>query len=175
MDHDVASMRIRIISTGGTIAKTYDEADGAMYIRRPIIETIVGELRLPDLTITYDHLLSKDSLDLTDVDRTLIVQAVQQAVRQADAVLILHGTDTLEATGEALHRALADPTVPVVLTGAMKPYEFRNTDAAQNVTEALLACRQMPPGVYVAMHNRVLRFPGVVKDRQGLSFIRKAE
>ncbi len=147
MDHDAATMRIRIISTGGTIAKTYDEADGAMYIGRPIIETIVAELRLPDLAISYDHLLSKDSLDLTDVDRTLIVQAVQQAVHQVDAVLILHGTDTLEATGEALYRALPDSPVPVVLTGAMKPYEFRNTDAAQNVTEALLACRHMPPGV----------------------------
>ena len=175
MDHDAATMRIRIISTGGTIAKTYDEADGAMHMGRPIIETIIAELRLPDLTITYDNLLSKDSLDLTDMDRTMIIQAVQQAVRQADAVVILHGTDTLEVTGEALHRSLADPAVAVVLTGAMRPYEFRNTDAAQNVTEALLACRHRPPGVYVAMHNRVLRFPGVVKDRQGLSFIKKAK
>ena len=74
----------------------------------------------------------------------MIVQAVQQAVRQADAVVILHGTDTLEVTGEALHRTLADPAVAVVLTGAMRPYEFRNTDAAQNVTEALLACRHRP-------------------------------
>ena len=165
-------MHIRIISTGGTIAKTYDEADGSMRIRRPIIETIVGGLRLPDLEITYHNLLSKDSLDLTDADRALIVQTARQAISQADAVLILHGTDTLEVTGEWLFREMPDPPVAVVLTGAMRPFEFRDTDAAQNVTEALLACRLMEPGIYAAMHNRVLRFPGVVKDRKDLSFIR---
>ena len=55
--------------------------------------------------------------------------------------------------------------MPIVLTGAMRPYVMRNTDALQNLTEALLAVQILPPGVYVAMHNRVLRFPGVRKDR----------
>ena len=54
----------------------------------------------------------------------------------------------------------------------MRPYEFRDTDAAQNVIEALLASRLLDPGVYVAMHNRVLQFPGVVKDREALTFVR---
>ncbi len=143
-----------------------------MRIRRPIIETIVGGLRLPDLEIVYENILSKDSLDLTDADRALIVQTARQAMSQADAVLILHGTDTLELTGEWLFRKMPDPSVAVVLTGAMRPFEFRDTDAIQNVTEALLACRLMEPGIYAAMHNRVLRFPGVVKDRKGLSFIK---
>jgi L-asparaginase len=54
----------------------------------------------------------------------------------------------------------------------MRPYEFRDTDAVQNVTESILAARLLKPGVYVVMHNRVLRFPGVTKDRQALSFVR---
>ena len=155
------------------------QADAATQQTEPSLRVLLTEMiqkGASDLHLTVGQRAKvRIDGDLTDVDRSLIVQAVQQAVRQADAVLILHGTDTLEVTGEALHRALADLTVTVVLTGAMRPYEFRNTDAAQNVTEALLACRQMPPGVYVAMHNRVLRFPGVVKDRPGLSFIKNAE
>jgi len=59
-----------------------------------------------------------------------------------------------------------------VLTGAMRPYEMRSTDASQNLTEALLAVQLLPPGVYVAMHDQVLQFPGVVKDRQLGTFTR---
>ncbi len=62
--------------------------------------------------------------------------------------------------------------IPVILTGAMRPYEFRDTDAMQNVIEALLASRLLDAGVYVAMHNRVLKFPGVIKDREALTFVR---
>ena len=75
-------------------------------------------------------------------------------------------------TGEHLFRECADLEIPVVLTGAMRPYEFRDTDAMQNVTEALLAARLLDRGVHVAMHNRVLSFPGVIKDRQSLTFVR---
>jgi L-asparaginase len=110
---------------------------------------------------------------MTEEDRRIIARAVADALPDSDALVILHGTDTLEQTGELLCRELADLDKPVILTGAMRPYEFRDTDAAQNVTEALLAARLLEGGVYVAMHNRVLRFPGVTKDRQALSFIRK--
>ena len=167
-------MKVLLITTGGTIAKTYDELAGALRNERPLVETILGRLRLPDLLITHEPILNKDSLDLTDSDRELILRTVQRAVGVADAVVVAHGTDTLEVTGEMLRRELPDLRVPVILTGAMRPYEFRDTDATQNVTEALLACRLIEPGVYVAMHNRVLRFPGVKKDRKTGSFVKTA-
>ena len=85
-------------------------------------------------------------------------------------MIVLHGTDTLSATGDLLHEKLVGLEVPVVLTGAMRPYEFRDSDALQNVTEALLAARLLTAGVYVVMHNRVLEFPGVYKDRRTLTF-----
>lgn len=165
-------MRITTITTGGTIAKTYNEWDGSLRNDRPIVESLLASLRLPDLTIRYEHILNKDSLDLTDEDRRRIVEAVRRAATQADGIIIIHGTDTLAVTGDLLHREIPGVAIPVVLTGAMRPYEFRDTDAAQNVTEALLACRLLPPGVYVAMHNRVLRFPGVRKDRSTLTFVK---
>lgn len=166
--------RVKIILTGGTIAKTYNEADGSMRVSHRVIDRILAELRLPDLEISFHDLLSKDSLHLTDSDRELIVGAVRIAVADSDAVVVLHGTDTLEITGEKLHAEIPAPRVPVILTGAMRPYEFRDTDAVQNVTESLLACRLSPPGIYVAMHNRVLQFPGVRKDRAKLNFIKHA-
>jgi L-asparaginase len=55
----------------------------------------------------------------------------------------------------------------------MRPYVMRNTDATQNLIEALLAVQVLPPGVYVAMHNRVLQFPGVVKDKDRGVFVRQ--
>ena len=61
--------------------------------------------------------------------------------------------------------------MPIVITGAMRPYVMRNTDATQNLTEALLAVQIVVPGVYVAMHNKVLKFPGVRKDRERGTFV----
>jgi L-asparaginase len=165
-------MNITVITTGGTIAKTFNEFDGSLRNDRPVIEGIIAALRLPDITTRFVHVLNKDSLDMTDADRRLILSAVRAAAGESDAVVIIHGTDTLSVTGELLCRDL-DAQVPVVLTGAMRPYEFRDSDALQNVTEAMLACRLASPGVYVAMHNRLLRFPGVVKDRATLTFIKR--
>jgi len=167
-------VNVNVITTGGTIAKTYDEAQGALRNDRPIIESILAGLRLPDLNIVYQHILSKDSLDLTDADRRLIVDTVRQTARHVDAIVIAHGTDTLEVTGELLVHQLSDVAIPIILTGAMRPYEFRNSDAAQNITEALLACRLLTGGVYAVMHNRILAFPGVVKDRQARSFVKRS-
>lgn len=163
-------MRVTVLTTGGTIEKTYNERDGSLRNYHTIPPKMLATLRLPDLEVTYEQVVFKDSLEMTDEDRECILQATQQALLRPDAVVILHGTDTLVHTGELLHRELRDLSVPVILTGAMRPYEFRDTDALQNVTEALLAARLVSPGVYVVMHNRVLRFPGVTKDREKLTF-----
>jgi len=89
-------------------------------------------------------------------------------------VVVVHGTDRLAATGERVVEMWGRPAAPVVLTGAMRPYELRNTDALQNLTEALLAAQLLAPGVYVVMHAQVLAFPGVVKDPALGSFIKPA-
>jgi len=163
-------MRVTILTTGGTIEKTYNERDGSLRNYHTILLKMLATLRLPDLEVTYDQVVLKDSLEMTKDDRVRILQATQQALACSDAVMILHGTDTLVQTGELLHRELRDLFVPVILTGAMRPYEFRDTDALQNVIEALLAARLVSPGVYAVMHNRVLRFPGVRKDAERLTF-----
>ncbi len=169
-------MRVSILTTGGTIEKTYNELEGSLRNDRSVVDEILASLRLPDLLIRTVNVMYKDSLDMTDEDRLKILAAVKTELARSDAVIVLHGTDTLSVTGELLHKELGDGlTKPVILTGAMRPYEFKDSDTLQNVTEALLAARLVEPGVYVVMHNRVLRFPGVVKDRQALTFRRVEE
>ena len=89
------------------------------------------------------------------------------------SVVVVHGTDRLARTGERICEvAGGEPPCPIVLTGAMQPYALRTTDSIQNLTEALLAVQLVPKGVYVAMHNKVLAFPGVVKDIEAGTFRR---
>ena len=165
-------MKLTILTTGGTIDKTYDEFQGSLRNEYTVIDVILDGLRTPDLEINNLEVMHKDSLEMTEEDREIIARAVCDAAPTADAIVILHGTDTLSDTGELLFQQCSDLGIPIILTGAMRPYEFRDTDATQNVIEALLASRLVEAGVYVAMHNRVLKFPGVVKDREALTFAR---
>lgn len=167
-----STIRIALLTTGGTIEKQYNETDGSLRNVGSILQDVLLHLRLPCATLRHVPVMSKDSLDMTPDDRQVILAAVRDAINRDDAVLVVHGTDTLAQTGDVLHAGLPALDRPVVLTGAMRPYEFRDTDALQNLTEALLACRLVSPGVYVAMHNQVLRFPGVVKDRKRTTFAR---
>jgi L-asparaginase len=165
-------MKLTILTTGGTIDKTYDEFQGNLRNQHTVIDVILDSLRIPDLDIRNVEVMHKDSLDMTAEDREIVARAVCEAAPTADAIVILHGTDTLSDTGELLVQRCSDFELPIILTGAMRPYEFRDTDATQNVIEALLASRMVAAGVYVAMHNRVLKFPGVIKDREALTFVR---
>jgi len=164
-------MRIAILTTGGTIEKTYNESEGTLANVGSVLQYILGSLRHDDLEIRHVPVMSKDSLDIDETDRQTILYAIKAALPQNDAVIIVHGTDTLADTGEYIHAHLGDVAKPIVLTGAIRPYEFRDTDAVQNVTEALFACRLLTPGVWVVMHSRALKFPGVVKDRSMMTFV----
>ncbi len=163
-------MKITLLTTGGTIEKTYNERSGTLKNYHTIVPAMLRGLRLPDLDVTYKQVVLKDSLEMTEDDRQLILVETRKALPLSDGIVVLHGTDTMCKTGELLQRELEGLSIPVILTGAMRPYEFRDSDALQNVTESLLGVRLVSPGVYVVMHNKVLRFPGVVKDRRRLTF-----
>ena len=167
--------RIAIVSTGGTIEKTYDELQGVLSNRVSVLDVMLAGLELNGVELFRISLMAKDSNDMTASDHTLIAETVQTLSRNYDGVVVVHGTDRLSETGEEIKQTVGEPTAPIVLTGAMRPYELRHTDAVQNLTEALLAVQLISPGVYVAMHNRVIAFPGVVKDRMRGTFIHKDE
>lgn len=163
--------RIAMISTGGTIEKTYDEFHGVLDNASSVLDVVLASLELHGVDIVRVPLLNKDSLEMTSQDHELIARTAVAMAEAHDGVVIVHGTDRLPVTGELLYSMRAEPRVPIVLTGAMRPYIMRNTDALQNMTEALLAVQVMPPGIYCAMHNQVLQFPGVVKDRDRGLFV----
>jgi len=167
--------KIAVIMTGGTIAKTYDPRKAVLRNVDPVIKRLIRSLRLEGAKVSFRELMQKDSLDLDQDDRTRIVKTVQAATKRNNAVMIVHGTDTLSATGAALLAAMPVPIVPIILTGAMTPFVVEGSDGLQNVTEALFACRLLAPGIYAVFHGRALAFPGVVKDRDALTFVLSAD
>lgn len=163
--------RIALISTGGTIEKTYDELKGVLDNRASVLDVVLASLQLDGVDIVRIPLLNKDSLEMTAQDHELIARTAGSMAEAHHGVVVVHGTDRLAVTGERIVALLPTVPVPIVLTGAMRPYVMRNTDALQNLTEALLAVQVLRPGVYVAMHNKVLQFPGVVKDKDRGTFV----
>jgi len=167
--------RLLLISTGGTIEKTYDELAGVMTNHVSVLDVMIGSLDLRGVTITRQALMNKDSLDMTAQDHQDIAEAAFQGAQDSDGIVIVHGTDRLAVTGETIYKRWSQPNAPrkpVVLTGAMRPYEMRRTDAVQNLTESLIAAQILPPGVFVVMHNKVLAFPGITKDLNNGTFVK---
>jgi L-asparaginase len=165
--------KITLITTGGTIEKTYDEHTGELANRQSIVRRMLAELRLEETEVKVTEVMSKDSLEMTDADRIRILEAVRVTEDgTTQGVVVLHGTDTLALTGEHLYAHLGVPRVPVVLTGAMRPFEMKHSDAFQNLTEAIFATGVLPPGVYCVAHGRALAFPGVRKDTQRGTFVK---
>jgi L-asparaginase len=142
-------MTIRILTTGGTIDKVYFDQKSTFEVGEPQILEVLREV---NVTVPYalTPLLRKDSLELTDADRQLIRQAVEAAGE--NRILLTHGTDTMVETARVL-QGIAGKTI--VLTGAMQPARFRQTDAVFNIAAAFTAVQLLPPGVYIAMNGRL--------------------
>ena len=168
----MTARRIALISTGGTIEKTYDELEQVLSNRVSVLDVMLAGLELRGVELVRVPLMNKDSRDMTADDHSLIARTAGNLAEAHDGVVVVHGTDRLVDTGERMVDELGTPRVPIVLTGAMRPYQMRNTDATQNITEALTAVQLITPGVYVAMHNAVLQFPGVRKDLELGTFVR---
>jgi len=165
--------RIALISTGGTIEKTYDDLSGVLANNVSVLDVMLASLELRGVEIRRVALMNKDSLEMSADDHTLIADTTLQLARETEGVVIVHGTDRLAVSGErVVELAGTNVPSPIVFTGAMRPYELRATDALQNLTEALLAVQILPAGVYLVMHDQVLQFPGVIKDRSAGTFVK---
>lgn len=143
-------MKIDIVTTGGTIDKIYFDAKSDYQIGKPVIGELLERMGVT-LECNIIPLMRKDSLDLTDNDRLLIVETVKNAA--SDHVLVTHGTDSMVETGKWLQQHI--PQKHMVLTGALQPAAFRETDAVFNIGCALGALQQIGHGAYVAMNGQV--------------------
>ena len=154
-------MPIRILVTGGTFDKEYDELTGSLFFK----DTHIAEmLRLgrSRVEVTIRTVMMIDSLEMTDADRQLVVQNCCQSPE--DRIVITHGTDTMTDTAAAVAQAVPDKTV--VLTGAMIPYAFGSSDGLFNLGSALSFVQVLPPGVYLAMNGKCFPWDRVRKNRQ---------
>jgi len=145
---DIA-MQIKIFTTGGSIDKFYSTKTSSFQVGPAQAESILQEANLR-IDYTVESLLQKDSLEITDQERNLILEKVAAASEQH--ILITHGTDTMIATANRL-RAVRGKVI--VLTGAMQPAAFKHSDAAFNLGGALLALQLLPEGVYIVMNGKV--------------------
>ena len=152
----------RILVTGGTFDKEYNELTGQLFFRN----THVGEMLARGrsrVDVQIETLMMIDSLDMQDRDRARIIDRCRSAPEHA--IVITHGTDTMVETARALARAdLHGKTI--VLTGAMIPYAFGSSDGLFNLGSALSFVQVLPPDVYVAMNGQYFGWDGVRKNRE---------
>ncbi|MBL8136430.1 MAG: asparaginase [Acidobacteria bacterium] len=159
---------IRILVTGGTFDKEYDEVRGRLFFKDTHVQEMLdkGRSRVP---VSIRTLMMIDSLEMTDADRALVVEQCRQS--EVDRLVVTHGTDTMVETGRAIAAAgLAGKTV--VLTGAMIPYAFGSSDGLFNLGSALSFAQVLPPGVYVAMNGQCFPWDEVRKNRDTATFER---
>ena len=152
---------IRVLVTGGTFDKEYDEIQGRLFFKDSHLPEMLA-LGRAKLHLEVRTLMMVDSLDMTDADRALIAE--QCRATPGNRIVITHGTDTMAETARFIAERVHDKTI--VLTGAMVPYKFGSSDGLFNLGSALAFVQTLPPGVYVAMNGRCFTAARVYKNKQ---------
>jgi L-asparaginase len=152
--------KIRILVTGGTFDKEYDELTGTLFFQETHVPEMLRRGRCR-LDVTIETVMMMDSLDLDQAGRARIVERARAS--EETAIVVTHGTDTMVQTGRVLaDAALAGKTI--VLTGAMVPYAFGSSDGLFNLGSALSIVQALPSGVYVAMNGQHFPWNAVRKN-----------
>ena len=154
-------MAIRILVTGGTFDKEYNELTGELFFK----DTHLSEmLKLGRCRVDVDvrTLMMIDSLDMTEQDRVMIADNCMKA--EEKKIIITHGTDTMADTAKFLAGKVTGKTI--VLTGAMIPYKFGSSDGLFNLGSAMAFVQSLPQGVYVAMNGKYFHWDNVRKNRK---------
>jgi len=159
-------MTLRILATGGTFDKHYDEIAGNLGFAGSHLPEIIARARVT-LPLQLEVIALLDSLDMQDADRQNILSACLRA--SETAIVIIHGTDTMRETAQVLGSANLAKTI--ILTGAMIPYEIANSDALFNFGFASGIAQTLPHGVYIAMNGQIFTWDNVKKNRVAGVFV----
>lgn len=160
-------MKIVFVQTGGTIDKDYPKTTKgyAFEISEPSVIRILEKLN-PSFAYEVVSLLKKDSLDITAADRKKVLDFCKKA--DCSRIIITHGTDTMLETAEVL-RSIGNKTI--ILTGAMRPERFSNSDAPINIGVAIGAVCALDYGVFIAMHGKVIPWNACKRDMKSGQFL----
>ena len=153
-------MAIKILITGGTFDKEYDELNGKLFFKDTHLPEIL-KLGRSNLKVSVRTLMMIDSLEMKDADREIIISHCKQC--EEEKIIITHGTDTMDITAHELGKANLNKTI--VLTGAMVPYKFGSSDGLFNLGSALAFVQTLPKGVYVAMNGKYFNWNNVRKNK----------
>jgi L-asparaginase len=154
-------MPVRILITGGTFDKEYDEITGKLYFKDTHMQEIL-DLGRSKLEVKIRTLMLVDSLDMTNDDRDVILDNCRRV--SENQIVITHGTDTMTETGKVIANAKLEKTI--ILTGAMIPYKFGSSDGLFNLGGALAFSQTLPHGVYIAMNGRYFDWNKVEKNKK---------
>jgi L-asparaginase len=155
-------MKIRILVTGGTFDKEYDELTGALFFRNTHLPEML-RLGRSKLDIAMQTVCMMDSLEMGPDQRARILDACLASPERQ--ILVTHGTDTMVETAAVLAQGLGTAGKTVVLTGAMVPFAFGSSDGLFNLGSALSFVQALPAGVYVAMNGRCFPWDNVRKNK----------
>lgn len=158
-------MIIRILTTGGTFDKEYNELTGELYFKDTHVNEMLT-LGRNRVTVVIQTLYMMDSLQMQDSHREEIAQFCINAPE--NHILVTHGTDTMPETARLLEQKAIGKTI--VLTGAMIPYKFGSSDGLFNLGSALAYVQTLPPGVYIAMNGQYFTAGNVRKNKKKGTF-----
>ena len=154
-------MAVRILITGGTFDKEYNELTGQLFFKDTHMHDLL-EMGRSKVPVEIRTLMMIDSLEMTDEDRELIVHQCNSC--EEEQIVITHGTDTMAETARLLAEKVKGKTI--VLTGAMIPIKFGSSDGLFNLGSALAFAQTLPTGTYVAMNGRWFYGNNVRKNKQ---------
>ncbi|MFO7753450.1 MAG: asparaginase domain-containing protein [Desulfobacteraceae bacterium] len=157
-------MKISFIAVGGTIDKVYFDKLSEYQIGNARVEELLKDARV-SFEYQVNSILRKDSLDMTDEDRNLVLEAVKKDENRY--IVITHGTDTMVDTANRLKHIQGKV---IVLTGSMEPAAFKSSDAFFNLGSAVAAVQILKEGVYIAINGRIFDPARVKKDRSLMQF-----
>ena len=158
-------MPIKIIITGGTFDKEYNELTGELFFNKTHVPEML-ELGRSRLELRIVELMMRDSLHLTDSDIKIICDMCQNS--EENKILITHGTDKMVNTARVLGQSIKNKTI--VLTGAIVPYAFGSSDGMFNLGSALAFVQTLPYGVYITMNGKYFRYDNVRKNKENGNF-----
>lgn len=178
-------MKILFVQTGGTIDKDYPKTTNGwgFEIGEPAFRRLLEERLSPSFQYEFLTVCQKDSTEITDDDRSAMKLQIGDRLTKGlqtsnpfHGVILTHGTDTMAETAHFLAKdTTTSKSVPIIITGAMRPERFSNSDADCNLGMAIAAVQTAPNGfVGICMHGLVLSHDAVDRNLQTGKFIERA-
>ncbi|WP_198305371.1 asparaginase domain-containing protein [Arcobacter vandammei] len=155
--------KITVINTGGTFNKIYNPINGELEVSKDnkALDEILSFCYNIDFEII--NIISKDSLDMNNQDRELIVKTINTS--KNSQFIVIHGTDTMDLSAAFVDKNVKDKKV--IFTGAMLPISINKIEATLNFASAIgFLNYNIENGIYISMHGSVKKYLNILKNRE---------